>query len=66
MIVEPDVIHKYVYILSKYLNWRFYRDLTKNNYLLKNLPNSSFFYLGSTFLKKFNDNEIKKNSKWLH
>ena len=60
MIVEPDAIHNTYILLSKYLSWRFHRVLTKNNYLLKNLPNSSFFYLGSTYLKNINDNEIKK------
>jgi len=60
MIVEPDVVHKIYLLLSKYLNWRFYKILTKNKYLLKNISNSSFFYLGSTFLEDWHNIDIRK------
>lgn len=60
MIVEPDVIHKMYLLLSKYLNWRFYRILTKNKYLLNNTSNSSFFYFGSTFLEDWHNINIRK------
>ena len=60
MIVEPDVVNKIYLLLSKYLNWRFYKILTKNKYLLKNISNSSFFYLGSTFLEDWHNIDIRK------
>ncbi|MDB9763069.1 glycosyltransferase family 10 [Amylibacter sp.] len=62
MIVEPDSIHNHYLKLSKYFYWRFYKILTKNKQLLNILDNGSFFYLGSTFLRKIDKIDIQKNN----
>ena len=62
MIVEPDSIHNHYLKLSKYFYWRFYKILTKNKQLLNILNNGSFFYLGSTFLRKIDKIDIQKNN----
>lgn len=62
MIVEPDNIHNHYLKLSKYFYWRFYKILTKNKQLLNILNNGSFFYLGSTFLRKIDKIDIQKNN----
>ena len=60
MIVEPDIIHKHYIFLAKYLNWRFYKILTKNKGLIRNIKNGEFFYFGSTFLTNINEIDVKK------
>lgn len=60
MIVEPDHIHRFYIMLTKYLNWRFYKILTKNEYLVDNIKNCSFFYFGSTILKNYQEVNINK------
>ena len=60
MIVEPDIIHKHYIFLAKYLNWRFYKILTKNKGLIRNIKNGKFFYFGSTFLTNINEIDVKK------
>ena len=51
MIVEPRAIHKVYMNFSKFLSWRFYKVLTVNEGLLKQIKNGEFFYFGSTFIK---------------
>ncbi len=53
MIVEPDNVHKLYISLTKYLNWRFYKILTKNKNLIKTKHNCTFFYFGSTILENY-------------
>lgn len=60
MIVEPDIIHRHYIFLAKFLNWRFYKVLTKNKDLIKNIKNGEFFYFGSTFLTNINEIDVKK------
>ena len=60
MIVEPDIIHKHYIFLAKYLNWRFYKILTKNKGLIRNIKNGEFFYFVSTFLTNINEIDVKK------
>lgn len=62
MIVEPDAIHDLYINISKYLHWRFYRILTKNRCLLKDIHNSSFFYFGSTFIESYDKIDLQKTS----
>ena len=62
MIVEPDVIHNLYINISKYLHWRFYKILTKNKYLLEEIHNTSFFYLGSTFIQNSDKIDLQKKN----
>ena len=62
MIVEPDVIHNLYINMSKYLHWRFYKILTKNKYLLEEIHNTSFFYLGSTFIQNSDKIDLQKKN----
>lgn len=51
MIVEPDAVHQIYLNWARWLNWRFYKVLTKSAPLLKQISNGIFFYFGSTFLE---------------
>ena len=62
MIVEPDAIHNLYINISKYLHWRFYKILTKNKYLLEEIHNTSFFYLGSTFIQNSDKIDLQKKN----
>ena len=61
MIVEPDINHKLNIFLAGFFNKRFYRIMTKNHNLLNKINNGSFFYLGSTFIKNFNQIDTNKS-----
>lgn len=60
MIVEPDVIHKHYIMLAKLFYWRFYKILSKNRDIVRDINNGEFFYYGSTFLNNINQIDIKK------
>jgi len=62
MIVEPDAIHNLYINICKYLHWRFYKILTKNNYLLEEIHNTSFFYFGSTFIQNSDKIDLQKKN----
>ena len=62
MIVEPDIIHKNYIRLAKIFNWRFYKILSKNKNLIKNINNGKFFYFGSTFLSNLSEIDISKKN----
>jgi len=62
MIVEPDIIHKNYIRLAKIFNWRFYKILSKNQNLIKDINNDKFFYFGSTFLSNLNEIDISKKN----
>ena len=62
MIVEPDIIHKNYIRLAKIFNWRFYKILSKNQNLIKDINNGKFFYFGSTFLSNLNEIDISKKN----
>ena len=62
MIVEPDNIHKNYIRLAKIFNWRFYKILSKNQNLIKDINNGKFFYFGSTFLSNLNEIDISKKN----
>ena len=62
MILEPDAIHNLYINISKYLHWRFYKILTKNKYLLEEIHNTSFFYLGSTFIQNSDKIDLQKKN----
>ena len=62
MIVEPDIIHKNYIRLAKIFNWRFYKILSKNQNLIKNINNGKFFYFGSTFLSNLSEIDISKKN----
>ena len=51
MIVEPDAIHQRYINWARWLNWRFYKILTKSAPLLSKINNGEFFYFGSTFIE---------------
>ena len=62
MIVEPDIIHKNYIRLAKIFNWRFYKILSKNQNLIKDINNGKFFYFGSTFISNLNEIDISKKN----
>tara|TARA_B110000305_G_scaffold239701_1_gene308241 strand:- start:278 stop:1171 length:894 start_codon:yes stop_codon:yes gene_type:complete len=62
MIVEPDIIHGHHIKLARFFNWRFYKILSKNKYILKKIKNGIFFYYGSTFLTNINKIDITKKN----
>ena len=69
MIVEVLLVISLSYILgsipsgiifAKIFSWRFYKILSKNQNLIKNIKNGEFFYYGSTFLSDLNEINITK------
>ncbi|MBU3012041.1 hypothetical protein KO506_11555 [Polaribacter vadi] len=63
IICEPDIIHQKYINLSHYLNWRFYKILTKSEKLLESINNGIFYIYGSTFLKDIDT--VNTNKKHL-
>jgi hypothetical protein len=61
MFGEPDVVHQKYLNWSRWLHWRFYKILTKNAALLKEIDNGGFFYFGSTFIKDIFDIDCTKS-----
>lgn len=61
MIVEPDAVHKIYLNFAKWLNWRFYKILTKSAPLLDEIKNGLFLYFGSTFLVNIDQIDTTKN-----
>ena len=61
MIVEPDINHNLYLKLARWKSAKFYKILTKNEFLLKKIKNGEFFYFGSTFIKNHKNIIIKKN-----
>lgn len=60
VICEPDIIHKKYLKWSQFLNWRFYKILTKSKSLLSKIDNGILFIAGGTFINNFNNLNNKK------
>ncbi|KAB7610073.1 hypothetical protein F9L33_15310 [Amylibacter sp. SFDW26] len=61
MIVEPDAVHQVYLSFARWLNWRFYKVMTKNAPLLGKIKNGLFLYFGSTFLTDIDQIDTTKN-----
>jgi len=61
MIVEPDAIHGLHLKFARFLNWRFYKIMTKNAALLAQIKNGLFLYFGSTFLNNIDQIDTTKH-----
>ncbi|GHF54759.1 hypothetical protein [Seohaeicola zhoushanensis] len=61
MLVEPTVVHARHYALLR-LTWRrFFRVLTFNEDLLRQIPNGVFFPLGSTWVPEWRELDVTKD-----
>ncbi len=60
MFAEPASFHGNHMRLAKLFHRRFYRVLTSNNTILRDLPNRQFFVLGSTWVPDWADRACQK------